>query len=87
MLFGFDPAGTSFHGFYDDAVGVVYVNEAIEDDHARAVTVAHELGHAFGLLHIDVTRDHSVMNDGNMKTPPNDFDADALIALWGRCAE
>jgi hypothetical protein len=82
----FQKAAAAFHGVYDDEAGVVYVNDAIDNDHQRAVTVAHELGHAFGLLHIDVKQDASVMNDGNLKTEPNDFDVDALAELWGRCS-
>ena len=81
----FDDAGAFFHGLYDDEAGVVYVNDGIDDDHARSVTVAHELGHAFGLLHVNVDHDASVMNDGNLKTEPNDYDVDQLAAMWGHC--
>ena len=57
----------------------------MDDDRQRAVTIAHEIGHAFGLLHVSVDDDASVMNDGNLVTEPNGFDVDALRSLWGAC--
>lgn len=83
----FDPAGAAFHGYYDDVDGVVFINDAINDDDVRAVTVAHELGHAFGLLHVSERERPSVMNDGNTTVGINDGDRDAIAALWGRCGE
>ncbi len=81
----FDEAGSNFHGYYDDVGAIVYINDDMDDDRQRAITIAHEIGHAFGLLHVDVDDDASVMNDGNLETAPNDFDVDALRALWGAC--
>ncbi|MDP2342009.1 MAG: hypothetical protein Q8O67_13710 [Deltaproteobacteria bacterium] len=81
----FQKAAAAFHGLYDDEAGVVYINDGIDDDHPRSVTVAHELGHAFGLLHVNKDDDKSVMNDGNLQTEPNDFDVDTLASIWGRC--
>lgn len=82
----FDAAGKAFHGQYDDKEGVIYINEDIDSDHARAVTVAHEVGHAFGLFHVDKDADLSVMNNGNLVTEPNAFDVANLQKLWGDCA-
>jgi hypothetical protein len=81
----FDPAGASFRGYYDDIAGVVFINDAIVDDDVRAITVAHELGHAFGLLHVSKDVRPSIMNDGNTTVAINDGDRDAIAALWGRC--
>lgn len=83
----FDDAAEFFHGLYDDEHGVVYINRALSDDHQRTVTVAHELGHAFGLLHVDRDARVSVMNPNNLSVEPNDGDAAELVALWGSCAE
>ena len=83
----FDDAAEFFHGLYDDEHGVVYINRALSDDHQRTVTVAHELGHAFGLLHIDRDTRVSVMNPNNLSVEPNDGDAAELVALWGACGE
>ena len=79
----FEDAAGAFHGVYEDEVGVVYVNRRIEDDHARAVTIAHEVGHAMGLLHVDPAERVSLMNPGNMDVEPTDLDRAALAAIWG----
>ena len=81
----FDPAGAAFHGLYDDERGIVFVNDDLSNNDARSVTVAHELGHAFGLFHVDPKSRESVMNNGNLVFVPNASDADALAQLWGRC--
>ena len=82
----FEQAAAAFHGLYDDQHGVVYVNQQIVDRAALAVVVAHELGHAFGLLHVDRDERESVMNPGNLSTSPNAGDQREVEALWGRCA-
>jgi hypothetical protein len=80
-----DDAGAAFHGFYDDEQGIVWINDGL-DDAERAITIAHEVGHAFGLHHVDEHERRSVMNKGNLVRRPNDEDGDALADLWGRCA-
>jgi len=80
----FETAAQVFYGVYDDEVGVVFINRRLSDDHARAVTIAHEVGHAFGLPHIS-GRD-SVMNPKNLVHEPNAEDAAELHAMWGDCA-
>ena len=77
----FQPAAAPSHGFYDPN-GQVLINDDLT---ARplAVTIAHEVGHAFGLVH--VTGRPSVMNAGNLDVEPNDGDVAALAALWGNC--
>jgi hypothetical protein len=81
----FQDAADPFHGLYDDEYGVVYINRRLADDHQRAVTVAHELGHAFGLWHIDRSRRISVMNPANLIVEPNQGDAAELDEIWGPC--
>lgn len=81
----FEEAAPAFYGFYDPDLGDLYINRKLDDDHGRAVTAAHELGHAFGLRHIEDRP--SVMNSGNLEIGPNEADARALEELWGRCVE
>lgn len=83
----FDDAAEIFHGLYDDEHGVVYINRALSNDHERSVTVAHELGHAFGLQHVASGARISVMNPANLVVEPNDGDAAELVALWGACTD
>lgn len=80
----FQDAAAPFHGYYDDERAIVYVNATIEDPFARAITIAHELGHAFGLWHIDHRT--SVMNTGNLTVAPTDEDRRDIEALWGQCS-
>jgi Matrixin len=80
----FEEAAPLFYGVYDDESGVVFINRRLADDHARAVTIAHEVGHALGLPHIS-DRD-SVMNPENLVHEPNADDAGDLRSLWGDCA-
>jgi len=77
----FQPAIALSHGYYDPS-GQVLINDDLT---ARplAVTIAHEVGHAFGLVH--VTNRPSVMNPGNLDVEPNAGDVAALADLWGRC--
>lgn len=81
----FQEAPSSFHGLYEDEVGRVLVNRRLVDDHARAVTVAHELGHAFGLFHVASAERASVMNRANLKLAPTTEDAATVFALWPDC--
>lgn len=68
----FEDAAPAFHGYYDDEAGVIYINSRITEPHALAVVIAHELGHAFGLPHVEGKT--SVMNRGNLSTVPTDDD-------------
>ena len=54
---------------------------------AQAVTIAHEIGHAFGLAHVPAGERASVMNPGNLNIEPNADDAATLALRWGACRE
>jgi hypothetical protein len=79
----FKNAALVFRGVYQDEVGDVLINRRLQDPNDLAITVAHELGHALGLPHID-DRD-SVMNGGNLEFLPLPNDVDALGVVWGPC--
>ena len=70
----FQRAAAFFHGFYDPKTGEVYVNETLTDPHEIAVVVAHELGHAMGLPHVEQHERTSVMNPGNLEITPTSAD-------------
>jgi hypothetical protein len=79
----FRTAASPSHGFYNPETGEVLINNELTD-HALAVVIAHEVGHAFGLVH--VTNRPSVMAPANLDVEPNADDVNALAALWGPCA-
>jgi hypothetical protein len=74
----------AIYGFYDDTTATVYVNATLTDPHARAVMIAHELGHALGLPHVPPEARASVMNPGNLTVEPTAADAEALGACPSR---
>jgi hypothetical protein len=78
----FQAAAAPSHGLYDPEHGAVLINDDLSGRFV-AVTVAHEVGHAFGLVH--VSGRPSVMNPGNLDVAPNDGDVADLVSLWGRC--
>jgi len=86
------PGGVSIPLVFESGVSPedfgLYAGSAIfmNDDLAaaqRSIVLAHELGHAIGLLH--VTDRPSVMNPGNLRIAPNADDYAAVVALWGAC--
>lgn len=79
----FEEAAPVFHGVYRDDRGDIVVNSLLHDPEQRSITIAHELGHAFGLLHI--TGPEALMNRGNLDTPVTMIDVSELRELWGLC--
>jgi hypothetical protein len=81
----FADAPAAFHGVYDPAADRVLINRDLTDPATIAIVIAHELGHAFGLVHISPAARRSLMNPGNVITPPTEADQQAVEGLWGRC--
>ncbi|MCK6551960.1 hypothetical protein L6R52_39380 [Myxococcota bacterium] len=81
----FRRASLFFLGQYDGDTGEIYVNRSISEPRARAMTIAHELGHAFGLVHVPIDERRSVMNPANVDVAPTAEDAAALGAVAGAC--
>jgi hypothetical protein len=78
--------GAAFvHGLYDDESAELIINRNLSGERSRAVTLAHEIGHAFGLYHVDPDKRRSLMNPGNLDTAPTSEDVAALMALWDQC--
>jgi hypothetical protein len=83
----FEVAAEASRGLYDDERGIVIVNRAIEDDLVRTITVAHELGHSFGLWHVSPDERRSLMNPQNKSLGPTEEDVANVRALWASCSD
>ena len=80
----FEAAAGAFHGIYEDQEGVIYINTDLAEPEL-SIVIAHEVGHVFGLVHIPVDDRVSLMNPGNLTSPPTADDQRAVAALWGTC--
>jgi hypothetical protein len=80
----FQNAGPPFHGLYDAPSGQVYINTDLAGA-PLAITIAHEIGHAFGLVHVPADQRSSVMNPNNLAVEPTAEDIDTLATHWGQC--
>jgi hypothetical protein len=80
----FQVAAAPFHGLYDAPSGQVYINDDLTGDELE-ITIAHEVGHSFGLVHIPASERASLMNPANLTVLPTAADVATLAGLWGRC--
>ena len=80
----FQAAAPPFHGLYDAPNAQVFVNTDLAGN-ALAITIAHEVGHAFGLSHVPAAQYTSVMNPNNLVVEPTLEDVDTLAMRWGSC--
>ncbi|MFT3843281.1 MAG: hypothetical protein QM723_40225 [Myxococcaceae bacterium] len=81
----FEKAAGVFHGLYDPQKGTVAINDDLVDRHSLSVVIAHELGHAMGLVHVSPDDRASVMNPGNVTVSPTQTDSGAISAMWNGC--
>ena len=80
----FQVAAAPFNGLYDAPSGQIYINDDLTGDEL-AITIAHEIGHSFGLVHIPTSVRPSLMNPANLTVLPTAADVATLAGLWGRC--
>ena len=80
----FQAAAPPFHGLYDAPNGQVFINTDLAGQ-PLAITIAHEVGHAFGLSHVPAGQYTSVMNPNNLVVEPTLEDVDTLAMRWGVC--
>jgi hypothetical protein len=80
----FQSAAPPFHGLYDAPTGQVFINNDLSGN-ALAITITHEIGHAFGMVHIPTDQRASVMNPHNLAVEPTAEDVATLANRWGGC--
>jgi hypothetical protein len=80
----FQIAAPPFHGLYDAPSGQIYINDDLTGEEL-AITIAHEIGHSFGLVHIPTNVRPSLMNPANLTVLPTAADVATLAGIWGRC--
>jgi hypothetical protein len=80
----FQTAAAPIHGLYDAPSGQVFINNDLSGSQL-SITLAHEIGHAFGLVHIPPDVRPSLMNPGNLTVSITTEDVATLAGLWGRC--
>jgi hypothetical protein len=80
----FQSAAAPIHGLYDAPDGEVFINDDLSGSNLE-ITIAHEVGHSFGLVHIPPDVRPSLMNPGNLTVSITPEDIATLAGLWGRC--
>jgi hypothetical protein len=81
----FQVAGAPFHGLYDAPSGQIYINDDLTGQQL-AITIAHEVGHSFGLVHVSSDERASLMNPANLTVLPTPAGVATLAGLWGHCS-
>lgn len=82
----FESGDTPYRAMYWDTLGEISISREHLAPGDYGLAIAHELGHAFGLLHVSPDDRASVMNVGNLEVEPTAEDAAAVRALWASCA-
>lgn len=83
----FESGDTFFRGIYWDAKGIISISRERLAPEDYPLAVAHEMGHAFGLVHVAATERPSVMNVSNLDVAPTDDDAAAVRVRWETCRD
>jgi hypothetical protein len=78
----FRRAAAPSHGYFNPDTGEILINLDLKEQ-PMVVAIAHEVGHAFGLIH--VSGRPSVMTAGNLSVMPTEGDVAELAKLWGAC--
>jgi len=81
----FESGDTFYRGIYWDEVGTISISRDRLAPEDYALAIAHEMGHAFGLLHVPKDERPSIMNVGNLDVTPTEADVAAIRALWATC--
>lgn len=83
----FEPGDTFYRAMYWAGVGKISISRDGLAPEDYALALAHEMGHAFGLLHVSTELRGSVMNTGNVEIEPTDADGLAVRDLWESCRQ
>lgn len=81
----FEKGAPFVNGYYSDETGEVTINRNLADHRERTITLAHEMGHAFGLRHVARSKRRSLMNSGNLQTMVTDSDVEHVLSRWESC--
>lgn len=81
----FEPGDTFYRAIYWDGLGQIAISRDRLAPEDYGIALAHEMGHAFGLHHIELADRVSVMNVGNLEHSPTAADAALIEARWDAC--
>ena len=86
LKIAFESGDSFYRAIYFDRRGEILVNRNSLSLDEMPLAIAHELGHAFGLLHVSAEVRPSVMNVGNLDVVPNNDDASGVRDVWDACS-